>query len=402
MSLLYQPNAVANNSEDSLTVLVCCKENTATKKFSKDGKKIVKTAYNAGYKFCVMQRKVNGIEELSGNLRFLEDRSSAFIIRGQPLPHVKLEESWNRNNKNFKTPALGLRYALFDFDNIEMPEGLSLRKDKIPAFEFLISKLPPEYHNVSYHWQLSSSAGMSKESKLSAHIWFYFNRPVSDLELREFADYVNKQSKCKLIDSALFRDVQPHFTAAPIFEGVKNPFPERSGLVVKKNSFVLFKSYVSPKEAIKRTYAPSKRQKSTEKQRLNPEQNNTISNFDILIDSIGDHEGGNGFNDPIIRAIASYVGSNGKEGTDIEWLYDYISKKVLAANRSQHTDSYIKIKASRKYIITAINSAIKKFGDKGQSNKSKLISGIEPPKRKKTKIASDAHAELAQRIASWF
>ena len=392
--------------QDSVTILVCGSGHIATKQFSlKDGK-VVKSDFDAGYTYGVMVKPAANIRELSAILYSLESIPAGFVIRGAPLNHVNIDKPWRRLKDNFKTPSQGLRWALLDFDKIKLPDHLSLTADSAAALEYLVGLLPVEFREASYHWQLSSSAGMADPSLLSAHIWFWFSRPVSDLELRDLAKYVNDQNKYKLIDGALFRDVQPHYTAAPIFENIENPFPIRSGLVEKTHDKVVFHKHVAvapvnslAASPIAHITKPTATRRSTQKQSLFEG-----TKFYAHLASIGDHAGGNGFHEPIIRAIASYAAIHGKDSTDKEALYDLISERVLCADSSQHPDkNYIERMASREHIIPAIQTAILKYGNAANTRKkSQLIEGVLPPKRGKRISVDEAYTALSSSIARWF
>lgn len=391
--------------QDSITILVCGSGHTATKRFHKEDGEVVKTDFNAGYIFGVMVKPVANIRELSATLKPLESIPGGLVIRGAPLNHVNIDKPWRRLKDNFKTPSQGRWWVLLDFDKIKLPDHLSLTADSAAALEYLVGLLPVEFREASYHWQLSSSAGMADPSLLSAHIWFWFNRPVTDLELRELAKYVNDQKKCKLIDGALFRDVQPHYTAAPIFENIENPFPIRSGLVEKKHDYVIFPKYMAVVPVNSIVSSPIAHTTKSTATRRSLQQHSLLegTKFDAHLASIGDHAGGNGFHEPIIRAIASYVAINGKDGTDNEVLYDLISERVLCADSSQHPDkNYIERMASRGHIIPAIQTAILKYGNTANTRKkSQLIEGVLPPKRGKRISVADAYTILASNIARW-
>ena len=66
------------------------------------------------------------------------------------------------------------------------------------------------------------------------HIWFWLAKPVPDSALKIWAADLNTTAGVTLIDPALFQHVQAHYTAAPIFDGVDDPFPVRSDMVEKK------------------------------------------------------------------------------------------------------------------------------------------------------------------------
>lgn len=403
MAIINSFNQSQSSESCCMTILVCSDVNSATKQFTWDGELIIKTDFNAGKYFGVMVKDVKNIQELSSILTALEKTPTAFVIRGAPQKPVDNERPCRRLKENFKTPKRGLNWALFDFDKIKMPDNLSLKEDSVAVLEYLISLMSKEFRDSSYHWQLSSSAGMSDPGVVSAHIWFWFNQPVSDLELRNLATYINDYNQFRLIDPALFRDVQPHYTASPIFKNIDDPFPKRSGLVSKNHDMVVFQTYTVAEPISSVAKSLINNTMPFNGANLLPHKLITSegTKFDAHIASIGDHAGGNGFHEPIIRAIASYAAINGKDSTDIEALYKLISKQVRDADCSQHQKNYIEKMASREHIIPAIKTAILKYGNKATTKRSRLIGGIIPLKRSKRISVAHAYEILSNKIAKW-
>jgi Family of unknown function (DUF5906)/Primase C terminal 2 (PriCT-2) len=93
--------------------------------------------------------------------------------------------------------------------------------------EYITTCLPPEFQDISYHWQLSSSAGhASSVGKLKVHLWFWLSKPATSSQLKVWA--VGRKLQ---LDTSVFNSVQFHYTAAPVAQsGVVIPVPVRSGL----------------------------------------------------------------------------------------------------------------------------------------------------------------------------
>jgi hypothetical protein len=66
---------------------------------------------------------------------------------------------------------------MIDFDDQDVPEGIN--PTSVEALELVIKKLPPEFHNASYFYQHSSSAGivgpdgLPRKKGLNAHAFFW-------------------------------------------------------------------------------------------------------------------------------------------------------------------------------------------------------------------------------------
>ena len=82
------------------------------------------------------------------------------------------------------------------------------------------ARLPPEFHHVSCHWQFTSGARVKPGLRL--RLFYWADRPVSDDELNTWLP--------EFVDHELFDPVQAIYVARPIFDGMNDPLPVRSGL----------------------------------------------------------------------------------------------------------------------------------------------------------------------------
>ena len=362
---------------DHVTVLMTAPGHTASKRFVKTAAGIQKTDFNAGFLFKLLEPlPVTDIVSLHEALTAIESFPNMLVIRGAPL-NASHAECWIRRlgdgseGSNFATPSIGRRWVLIDFDKIALPKKHSLKKDTVAVCDYLIGLLPPEFHDVSYHWQLSSSAGVFNTSTVSMHIWFWLDWPVPDADLKTWAKAVNDKAGYTLVDPALFQSVQAHYTAAPIFEGMANPFPVRSGLVTKARGAV---NLVLPASPVSRRPASGKSGIGSQVVCARGG-----SGFEFNLASIGDHPGGGGFHAPIVKAAASYVSEHGADGTDVEHLYRLIRGAVLNADAHLHDPATVADRASREHIMPAIESALRKFGDQPASRrKASVVYGVPP------------------------
>lgn len=380
MTLLNTTNPVVPDYIDTVTILWTQFDKLATKQFSRTSPKasVTMKQYDAGYLYKVSKPiAISSIKELSTVLTTVEGWPQALIIRGSPVSADIIGQSVQRTGSgegadfvgNFKTPVQGRHYIEIDVDKFALPTLCRLKHSNIRRIcERIIHSLPPEFHEASYHWQLSSSAGVFDKSKVSAHFWFWLATPVPDATLKTWAKHVNAVAGLKLIDPALFQHVQPHYVAAPLFKGMADPFPVRSGLVTK--IFDCVDLQLPPPAMVSQAdiTTPS-----------GTFSTSGGSGFDYHMGRIGDHPGGDGFHNPIVQAAASYVSEHGREGTDVEALLLVIQQRVLTADASKHSKGEVEDRASREHIVSAITSALRKYGDAtNQRRKTRRLVGLTP------------------------
>jgi hypothetical protein len=83
------------------------------------------------------------------------------------------------------------------------------------------STVPPEFHDVSAWWQMTSSAGIKPGVRL--RLWYWLGRAINDQACKRWL-------AAAPVDRALFSAVQIHYTSAPLFaDRADDPVPVRSG-----------------------------------------------------------------------------------------------------------------------------------------------------------------------------
>jgi hypothetical protein len=202
--------------------------------------------------------------------------------------------------------------------------------DPEDAVEHLIGLLPDEFAEASCWWQFSSSQGF-EPGELSARLWFILDRAVADEDLRRWANTVNQAAGRKLVDPALYNPTQPHYIAAPILEGIDDPLRRRSGFRHGLSGEV---ELVIPE--------PVPIAAGGEGLGLKPARG-----FESYLAGIG---GEHGFNNAIFRAICSYVGSHGVDGTDPIALRERLREAILAAPPGDRSRAEIERYASARYL----------------------------------------------------
>jgi hypothetical protein len=126
-----------------------------------DGKPL-KKSYDNCTQFTLKQPEVNGIKELSALLTKLESCTDRLIVRGFPHAEIDLQHPIRKRTFNSKrTPQSApfideaIPWLMIDVDKLPLPAGLDLLQDPAQAIKHVVSLLPSEFHNTSYHWQLN-------------------------------------------------------------------------------------------------------------------------------------------------------------------------------------------------------------------------------------------------------
>ena len=131
---------------------------------------------------------------------------------------------------------------MLDLDEVSLRDAMSVVSDPEVCVKWAVDHLlPPEFGDVSFVYQLSSSAGLTKlENELNVHLWFITERSYSNDNLRAWGRWWNAKQQQKIIDPALFASVQPHYTSAPeLLDDLIDPLAgRRLGLVYRGERIV--------------------------------------------------------------------------------------------------------------------------------------------------------------------
>ena len=217
-----------------LTLLRGRKPATKTLGLNADGVLEVIQGYKKQSKFEYSHLDVPGIVALFEAVQYASKDPNAFIIRGALREHVdtrkkvyrrKDADRWGDTAHFEEYPRTAV---MIDFDKVPL-DNIDLVNDPEGTVRRAIQKFLPEcYQDVSFVFQLSSSAGIGDDKGLlSVHIWFILDRPMGEAELKTF-----HKLKAPAVDRSLFQTNQVHYIADPIFEdGISDHIPQRIGLV---------------------------------------------------------------------------------------------------------------------------------------------------------------------------
>jgi predicted P-loop ATPase len=312
----------------------------ATKKFSVDPLtgEVVKTPYGNAKFFSGQTVDVRDIYDLSSKLLTLASDSRACVVRGGLAAGVESARMrrllYPDGNDQPTLVRCSRQWLMVDFDNVPCSEGLDPATEPETAVAYLISLLPSEFANVTCHWQFGSSQGF-KPGLLSAHLWFWLDREVDDANLESWA----KQRRSIGIDPAVFRPAQVHYTAAPVFDGVPDPLPRRSGLrkgTIDEVAIVLPEQTQETPRGFGGGLKPA-------------------VGFDGYLARIGTEDG---FHNPIMSAIAAYVRAHGVAGTDKDALVTVLQTTILEADPGGRDEKDIERYASDAFLRAKIGWTI--------------------------------------------
>lgn len=243
----------------SYVTVLTSQDRPVNKRYYRDEAGAVQKAnFQNAFLYSVKTVPTNGIEELAGIVESHSANRQCILIRD--LPIRSLPTVVRKTKENFAEHPEGSPWAMLDFDNIKMPDGMDPLSPE--AIEWVISRLPTEFRDVTYFYQFSASAGIlgadgvPLKSGLNVHLFFWLDRRIPGKQLAAYLSLhcmetgfyklgANKGDVVGLlpgVDPALLHSpVQAHYIAAPtIGDGVVCQLtPEsRQGLVRKNNQSV--------------------------------------------------------------------------------------------------------------------------------------------------------------------
>jgi hypothetical protein len=171
--------------------------------------------------------EIDNIADMFDVLESVRTNPNAFVIRGKGVEEVQVGIRRTKdepNNFNEEPTA----WVCLDFDEWRL-KGMDW--DVYPpgntehgAIEHIIRwDLPKEFHNASYIYQWSSSAGLEYEGKpvksgTNLHLFFMLDRALSDRELTAWLENIGQPDQ--VFDTSTFRTITPIFVGSHI---VKDP-----------------------------------------------------------------------------------------------------------------------------------------------------------------------------------
>jgi hypothetical protein len=338
--------------------------------FRNDNGEIEHTAYPKAKHFMCETKPVNCLDDLYKELTQIEHEQQALVIRGgltqdvdlsKPvLRRIKRETQQTSTNENPFIDVLE-HWLCIDIDNLSIPDDADYDSMSKEAINYAVSLLPEEFHNVCLIGQFSSSVGIFNSRSIKLHLWFWLKEPVFTYSLRMWGKEINRLKGFKLIDTNLYNPVQPHYVVPPMFlDDIEDPIMERTLLITKDKTEVEYdfsKDLSEANDSAPGTQPGSQFQGSSV---------SGVHGYKNILELLGDHEYGEGFNDVLLRATASLVAAEGEE-----WVQRYrenilqdLRDCIDRADRSAHTEEQILRYRSDEYLNDLIDGAIAKgFGE---------------------------------------
>lgn len=209
--------------QDHITVIASTTRARMTKVFG-PGEAVISTA-KPGTEFLVYERQVGGLADIYALLVEIASQQDRAVIRDRLKPGLSHDAHHRRNRQTFDQVAH--HWLMVDCDGIDAPPGMCPTDPH--AVECLVQNhLPIEFHAASYIIQFSSSAGTVKAGrKIKVHLWFWMATPAHSDTLVSWAEGCG-------VDPSVYRPVQVHYTADPIFRRCADPLPGARILLVQK------------------------------------------------------------------------------------------------------------------------------------------------------------------------
>lgn len=340
-------------STDAVTVLHAHDEKRLAKSFTTATNGVVtKRDYDSATWFSAETRPVDGIRDVHWLLVDLEGDPFAGVIRGALAegidPRRVRRKKTGESAPFIETPR---RWVQLDVDGIPLPAGTSILADPADAARVvldIVTAHAPELEGVTAVVQFSSSAALNELAEaeeaaglpprwqgvakpgVSAHVWFWLQAPVGEAELTRWFKWVNAKAGTKLLDPALARTVQPHYTARPIFGGgLRDPLAGRRTLLIEGMEDAA--ALVIPAHA-PRTYSADTSGGSA----------SAGAGYEGHLEAIG---GADGFRDPILKAVSAFVAMNALN-PDLAALKADIRRKIEGADAGGRPASQLEAYAS--------------------------------------------------------
>jgi hypothetical protein len=332
---------------DSVTVLTT-KGPLATKRVTLPPgatRPVIEQYGNAAF-FSIREAPVSGIDDLAALLSMIELRPTSFLVRGKPAAGVDPRNARRRLHarkakdgtvEQATIQGAARHWIPLDLDSIACPVWLDPVHEADRTVEHVVALLPDEFNSATCWWSFTSSQEF--KPGLRMRLFFWSDRQLTDADLKLWlgermpqADLPHaKWPQRYPVDLTIFAPAQPIYVARPIFVGMPDPVPFRSGV------------WRGDRDAITPPAIEKPRVRATGVTK--EVAGEPGSGYESFRSRIGDHEGGDGFFAPIKSAVASWIALQGAS-TDTGWLRADLERAIRDAPRDpvKHPDDYLEIR----------------------------------------------------------
>lgn len=207
--------------------------------------KIERRSYSLAHDVTSTSIPVRGIGDLHRVLIALNSEPHKAVIRGEAVDGLDTSAPHRRIMKPRKNKGTGQIdpasyqgkprcWLAIDVDKIANPEGYNPAIDTGGALEYLRYQLPECFHEISYVAQWTSSQnidvaeGRAEPETLSARLWFWLDRPISDQQAKDWLGEKDADGRLKWpVDVSHYQPVGLHYTAAPTWTNGHEILPQR-------------------------------------------------------------------------------------------------------------------------------------------------------------------------------
>lgn len=314
---------------DSVTVLTTKGRVLATKRITPGPYGPVIHDYDRAARFRIDEVSISCFDDLVDLLSKLEHEPQCFVVRGKPAEGINRLDARRRLYPGKKKdgsvePATlepaARRWIALDVDSIDCPAWIDPTDEPDRVVEHVVELLPEEFHGASCWWGFTSGQGF--KPGLRIRLWFLADRALEDWELKTWlADAP--------VDKSIFSPAQATYIARPIFDGVPDPVPFRSG------------TWSGDRDEVTPPIIEKPKSRSTFNAGSGGAHSGT-GGYDAHRGRLGDHEEGDGFHGPLKAAIGAFFRSNGAAG-DAAWLRADLERAIREAPRdpAKHDDAYV-------------------------------------------------------------
>jgi hypothetical protein len=196
-----------------------------------------------------VEHAVASFDDLARVLGALVGEPKWYAVRGRVRDGVD-KAACRRTHVNDPTLAPAAhRWLVLDLDHVDdavAPETFAADPGRYAAATR--ARLPSAFHAVRAFWMATSSAGFKPGVRLRMAFWL--DRSLSDDECKAWIAgwALQISTDGKAVDTAIFTPSQPHYTAAPVFDGVADPVPAglRWGVLAGEVDTVAVPSELTP------------------------------------------------------------------------------------------------------------------------------------------------------------